>query len=113
MRDSCDLVDLLALAHAEECRFARSLSCLLHVYQSLTARGATSECVRIQEDLVVALPDSTSEHLRGGALYDLACLYCRDGRVDDARETLDEALGLEPTLAVVAASDADLEALHV
>lgn len=112
MRDSCDLVDLLALAHANQCRFARSLGCLLHLYQSLTAGGATAECVRIQEDLVVALPGSTSEHLRGGALYDLACLYCRDGRVDDARETLDEALRLEPILGALAASDADLEPLR-
>jgi hypothetical protein len=84
-----------------------------HLYDALTDAGATAECVRIQEDLAVALPASITEHVRGSALYDLACLYCRDGRIDDARTTLDEAVGLQPSLARLVADDLDLEPLRV
>jgi hypothetical protein len=84
-----------------------------HLYDALAEAGATAECVRIQEDLAVALPASVSDQLRGGVLYDLACLYCRDGRVDDARATLDDAVRLQPSLAGLAAGDRDLEPLRV
>src|SRR5262249_53920312 len=89
----------------------RSVDLLSELYDALAAAGATAECVRIQEDLAVALPTATPDHLRGGALYDLACLYCRDGRVDDARVTLDDAVRLAPALATAAPADADLAAL--
>ena len=81
------------------------------LYDALTAAGATADCVRIQEDVAVALPASVSAQLRGRVLYDLACLYCRDGRSDDARATLDDAVRLAPALAATAAADVDLAPL--
>ena len=66
---------------------------------------------RIQEDVAVALPASAPAQLRGRVLYDLACLYCRDGRPDDARDTLGDAVRLAPALAATAPADADLAPL--
>jgi hypothetical protein len=86
---------------------------LAQLFGALTEAGATAECVRIQEDLAVALPASVTDAVRGDVLYDLACLYCRDGRVDDARATLAEALHLQPSLAGLVAADPDLERLRV
>jgi len=81
------------------------------LYDALTEAGATADCVRLQEDLAVALPASASAALRGRVLFDLACLYCRDGRPDDARATLDDAVRLAPALAAAAPADADLAPL--
>ena len=81
------------------------------VYEALTEAGATAACVRIQEDVAVALPASAPAQLRGRVLYDLACLYCRDGRPDDARDTLGDAVRLAPALAATAPADADLAPL--
>jgi hypothetical protein len=81
------------------------------LYDALTEAGATADCVRIQEDVAVALPPSVSAQLRGRVLYDLACLYCRDGRPDDARATLDDAVRVAPALAASAPADADLAPL--
>jgi hypothetical protein len=93
MRDGC--VDLLG-----------------HLYDALIAAGATAACVQIQEDLAVALPETISDRVRGGALYDLACLYCRDGRMQDGAATLDEAVRLHPALMDVAVGDPDLSPLR-
>jgi hypothetical protein len=81
------------------------------LYDALTAAGATADCVRLQEDVAVAVPASASAQLRGRVLYDLACLYCRDGRTDDARDTLAEAVRIAPVLAASAPADADLAPL--
>jgi hypothetical protein len=81
------------------------------IYDALTEVGATADCVRLQEDVAVALPASAPAHLRGTVLYDLACLYCRDGRADDARDTLADAVRLAPALAESAPADADLAPL--
>jgi hypothetical protein len=85
-----------------------SVDLLGHLYDALSAAGATAACVQIQEDLAVALPATVSDGVRGGALYDLACLYCRDGRVDDGAATLEEAVRLQPSLMELAAMDPDL-----
>jgi len=86
---------------------------LAHLYDALTGAGATAECVRIQEDLAVTLPASIADDVRGDVLYDLACLYCRDGRIDDARATLVDAVQLQPSLRQQVATDDDLAPLRV
>jgi hypothetical protein len=88
-----------------------SVDLLRRVYDTLTEAGATADCVRLQEDVAVALPPSTPADLRGTVLYDLACLYCRDGRPDAARDTLADAVRLAPALAASAPGDADLAPL--
>jgi tetratricopeptide (TPR) repeat protein len=85
---------------------------LVHLFEPLSTRGDAAECIRIQEDFVVALPADATARLRGGALFNLACLYCRAERADDARQVLDEALQLAPELADQVVTDPDLEPLR-
>lgn len=59
----------------------------------------------------LALPTS-DKHFRAGTLYDLACIYARQDRVDDCRQALSESAILRPLDKEWMTKDVDLDSVR-
>ena len=87
-----------------------------HPYDHMTklylARGDVERALGINQALIDTLQVDAPAELRGDAIYNLACLYARHGRIDQALAALREALNLNPKLIDWSRQDTDLDSLR-
>jgi len=84
-----------------------------HIVEYLTENGDEAGADRLVEAAASDMRDTSAPPLAlGAALYNLACLRTRQGRLDDALDLLQEALPMRPDMKAVAPTDPDLETLR-
>jgi rhodanese-related sulfurtransferase len=87
-----------------------------HPYDHMTklylARGDAERALGINQALIDTLQVDAPAELRGDAIYNLACLYARHGRIDQALAALRESLSLNPKLIEWSRQDTDLDSLR-
>jgi tetratricopeptide (TPR) repeat protein len=84
-----------------------------HIYEYLRENGDPDHAYELLEDAAVDLRAASAPPIAlGAAIYNLACVRCHQGRLDEAIELLGEALPLRPDMKEKALSDSDLAAVH-
>jgi tetratricopeptide (TPR) repeat protein len=84
-----------------------------HIVEYLTENGDEAGAHRLVEGAASDMRDTLAPPLAlGAALYNLACLRTRQGRLDDAIDLLQEALPMRPDMKAVAPTDPELETLR-
>jgi tetratricopeptide (TPR) repeat protein len=85
----------------------------IHIADQLLERGETSRSNALTEETASDLRAAEApERVLGAALYNLAAVYARQDRSDEALALLEEGLSMRPDLKAAAAGDPDLASLR-
>jgi tetratricopeptide (TPR) repeat protein len=85
----------------------------IHLADQFLERGETSRSYRLTEETASELRAAEApERVLGAAVYNLAAVYARQGRSDEALALLEEGFSMRPDLRAAAAEDPDLASLR-
>lgn len=85
---------------------------MAHLWEYHLQHGEPDRAVTLQEATTAQLREMDDPAVYGFGVYNLACVYARAGRPQDAIRALGEALRLRPELAEWSKQDPDLDSLR-
>jgi tetratricopeptide (TPR) repeat protein len=85
----------------------------IHLADQFLERGETSRSYKLTEETASELRAvEAPKRVLGAAVYNLAAVYARQGRSDEALALLEEGLSMRPDLKAAAAEDPELASLR-
>jgi len=85
---------------------------MAHLWDYHLHRGQPERAITLQEATAAQLRELDDPAVTAYGVYNLACVYARAGRIQDAIRALAEALRLRPQLTEWSKEDLDLDALR-
>ncbi len=85
---------------------------IAHLWDYHFHQGDAGRAVTLQEATAAHLRELDEPAVTAFGVYNLACVYARAGRTQDAIRALDEALRLRPQLTAWSKEDSDLDSLR-
>jgi len=83
-----------------------------HLWQFQLEHGEPDQAIALQESIAQSLQGFADPTVASYGVYNLACVYARTGRHENAIRTLGESLRLNPSLTEWSKQDPDLNALR-
>lgn len=85
---------------------------MAHLWDYHLHRGQPERAITLQEATTAHLRELDDPNVAAYGVYNLACVYARTGRIQDAIRALGEALRLRPQLTDWSKQDSDLDSLR-
>lgn len=85
---------------------------MVHLWDYHFHHGEPARAVTLQEATTAQMRELDDPRAAGTAMYNLACVYARTGRTQDAIRALEEGLRLRPDLIEWSKEDSDLDPLR-
>ena len=85
---------------------------IAHLWDYHLHQGDAARAITLQEATAAHLRELDDPNVTAYGVYNLACVYARTGRTQDAIRALDEALHLRPQLIEWSKQDPDLDSLR-